>query len=376
MDPGAVNNSARSVMAAVKKLAEDTGGGLAAGGTGNAITLGTNQALSSAHVAAGLTLKFRATATNTGATTLNVDSIGAVSVVDQFGADLAAGAITSGGIYTVTYNANTSKWVLENPAVIPAAAVASALPKGYLYGLTLSNNGSDATNDIDIATGEAVDATNVYVMRLASGLTKRLDAAWAVGTNQGGLDTGSIANTWYYMWLIARSDTGVVDVLFSASATAPTMPANYGYKRRIGAIYRTGGAIKAFKQDGDRVDWLVPVNDWSATGPTTTANTLTLTAPTGISVEAIVAVRARAINPSSGTYVLLTSLDQTDTVPSSSAFSFYMADTAGGSSAGSTMARIRTNTSGQIRWRQSLSNSQHESDLVTHGWVDMRGRLG
>ena len=115
-DPGSVNNSARSVMAAVKKLAEDTGGGLVAGGTGNAITLTTNQVLSSAHVAAGLTLKFRATATNTGATTINVDSTGAVSCVNQYGQALTGGEIISGGIFTVAYNANTSKWVLLTPA--------------------------------------------------------------------------------------------------------------------------------------------------------------------------------------------------------------------------------------------------------------------
>ena len=136
-------------MAAAKKFAEDTGGGLAAGGTGNAITLTTNQVLSSAHVAAGLTLKFRATATNTGATTLNVDSIGAVSVVDQFGAALAAGAITSGGIDTVTYNANTSKWVLQTPAVLPVAALPTS--GAGVPGLVLLTSGtvsSAATLDI------------------------------------------------------------------------------------------------------------------------------------------------------------------------------------------------------------------------------------
>ena len=115
--PSAVDHWDRGIMAAVRNYVLDTDGGLAAGGTANAITLTTNQALSSAHVAAGLTLSFRATATNTGATTLNVDTIGAVSVVDQFGAALAAGAITSGGIYTVRYNSNTAKWVLVTPGM-------------------------------------------------------------------------------------------------------------------------------------------------------------------------------------------------------------------------------------------------------------------
>lgn len=147
-DPGSVNNSARSVMAATKKYAEDRDGGLAAGGTGNAITLTTNQVLSAGHIAAGLTLSFRATATNTGATTLNVDATGAVSVVDQFGAALAAGAITSGGVYTVAYNANTSKWVLQTPAVVPT----SAYPAFGLVLLTSGTVSSAATLDIALTS--------------------------------------------------------------------------------------------------------------------------------------------------------------------------------------------------------------------------------
>ena len=116
------------------------------------------------------------------------------------------------------------------------ASSSSGLPQNYITGLTLSNNATDATNDIDIAIGSARDSTNAADIVLASALVKRLDAAWAVGTNQGGLDTGSIANGTYHVWLIQRSDTGVEDVLFSTSATAPTMPANYDYKRRIGSI--------------------------------------------------------------------------------------------------------------------------------------------
>jgi hypothetical protein len=65
------------------------------------------------------------------------------------------------------------------------------VPLWAISGLTYSNNGSDATNDIDIAAGRAMDATGAHIMVLAATLTKRLDAAWSVGTNQGGLDTGS-----------------------------------------------------------------------------------------------------------------------------------------------------------------------------------------
>jgi hypothetical protein len=121
-----------------------------------------------------------------------------------------------------------------------------SVPKGHISGLTYSNSVSDATNDLDIAAGEASDSTNLRIIKLTASITKQLDAAWAVGTNAGGLDTGSIGNSDYYIWLIQRSDTGVVDVLYSLSSSAPTMPTNYDYKRLIGWFKRVGATIVAF----------------------------------------------------------------------------------------------------------------------------------
>lgn len=110
---------------------------------------------------------------------------------------------------------------------------------GFITGLALTNNAGDASNDIDIAVGAARDGSDVFTM-VTVALTKQLDVAWAVGNAAGGLDTGAVGNNAYYVWLIRRSDTGVVDVLFSLSATAPTMPANYDQKRVIGSLSRVG----------------------------------------------------------------------------------------------------------------------------------------
>jgi hypothetical protein len=86
---------------------------------------------------------------------------------------------------------------------------------GHLWGLTLSNNGSDATNDIDISVGSCVSDDGSGAIALVSALTKRLDAAWSVGTNQGALDIGTLANGTYHWYAIKRADTGVSDVLAS-----------------------------------------------------------------------------------------------------------------------------------------------------------------
>lgn len=117
--------------------------------------------------------------------------------------------------------------------------------RGQIFGLTLSNNVTDATNDIDIAAGAAVDTTGTASMLLASSLTKRLDAAWAVGTGNGGLDTGAVGNNTYYGYLIMRPDTGVVDAIFSLSSTAPTLPANYTLFAPLGQFARINGINSA-----------------------------------------------------------------------------------------------------------------------------------
>lgn len=118
--------------------------------------------------------------------------------------------------------------------------------QGYFTGLTLTTNVTDATNDVDIAVGAAAsDVSPYYLMQLTSALTKRIDANWVVGTNQGGLDTGSVGNNTYYIWEIQRSDTLVTDILFSLSSTAPTMPTSYDRKRLISGLTRTAGVNSA-----------------------------------------------------------------------------------------------------------------------------------
>jgi len=239
-----------------------------------------------------------------------------------------------------------------------------------ISGLTLSNNGSDATNDIDIAAGwTAADGAEGTPLILLSALTGRLDGGtWVVGTNQPKLDTGSIANTTYHVWLIRRSDTGVVDVLFSTSASSPTMPANYDQKRLIGSIIRVSGAIKLFTQIGDEFLLNVGTDDIVNASPGTSANLGTLTVPSGRKVTAI--FRAYVNNASSAA-VLVTSPDQTDQAPDTSVH--FSVITIGSSDAGMSECRRRTNTSAQIRYR-STAATLTIFRVLTLGWIDRRGQ--
>lgn len=278
----------------------------------------------------------------------------------------------------VSFSAGTKDVTNDIPA---GTQIYPALLKGHLYGLTLSNNMTDATNDIDIASGQATDDDAEVVMVLASALTKRLDASWAVGTNQGMLDgTESVAgtpdtSTWYFIYLIRRSDTGVVDVLASESASSPTMPTNYDQKRRIGSIFfGATSAIRGFTQNGDKFRWKVAIQNVSAASTGTSAVTRTLSLPVGIVVEAeITGFLALGAAGSTACYALITALDETDTAPSSSLFNVAIANQ-GNLQLGTTLY-VKTNTSAQIRSRLSASAADITLIINTFGWIDTRGRL-
>lgn len=240
------------------------------------------------------------------------------------------------------------------------------MPRGHLWGLTIANNATDSLNDIDIAVGEARDSTNAVDMVLSSALTKRLDAAWVVGTNQGGLDTGTIANNTYHVHLIKRTDGTVSDVLFSLSATAPTMPSGYTYFRRIGSIVRSSIGIWQFSQRGDEFLWKGPGFDVSVNNLGTTATLYAIAAPTGIQVIAKMFIDQYHATTGCTVYLSCPSVDDQPSVSIYNSFNDFAAGYA------VFEAQIRTNTSAQIRARSELVNTW--LDILTHGYVDDRGK--
>jgi len=127
------------------------------------------------------------------------------------------------------------------------------ISRGAITGLTLANDGTNPNTHVTIATGQARDSTDGFDLRLTTGLVKRLDQAWALGTGNGALDTGSVvANTGYHVFLIRRTSDGVLDILMSTSATNPTLPSGFGAFRRLGAILtNASGFIRKFIQRGD-----------------------------------------------------------------------------------------------------------------------------
>ena len=241
-----------------------------------------------------------------------------------------------------------------------AAAVATWL--GELTGLGLSH-GVDTDHDITIAVGAAASyhatITSRVLLNLTTALTKQIDAAWAVGTNQGGLFSGAVGNTtWYHVFLIRRSDTGVVDAGFDTSVTAANIPASYDQYRRIGSVLTDGAAnILAFVQDGDWFAWAAPVLDVDSDNPGTNAVTATLTVPPDVTVQAVLTVlRTGAVTASTPVY--LSEVAVTDAAPSLTAapLGINTVESANGFPEASQIL-VRTNTSKQIRYRLPKSGA-------------------
>jgi hypothetical protein len=240
--------------------------------------------------------------------------------------------------------------------------------RDYLAGLALSFS---STTAFGIAAGIATDSTNAVIMSLASAYTKTT-SAWAVGTGNGGLDTGAIgASTWYHVYLIRRSDTGVTDVLFSTSASAPTMPTNYDQKRRIGSIKTNGSSqFISFTTNGDEFRWSVQTNDVAATPGDTTAHSVTVNTPTGVKTTALLSVGTATTNGNSRG--VISALDDTDNAPGVA--NYNIGESATGNLQSWQFMAIRTDTSAQIRYRMDNSAGGQQIWISTHGWVDRRGR--
>lgn len=340
-------------------------------GTGTAVVGNANATISSGAMTLGIA------ASVTGSLGLAGSTSGAVTIQPQaaagtynFNLPTSAGSanqvLTSqgGGGTAQTYQ-NVSALVGAGSGVVSAGTSSitlSAVLRGYIGGCTMSNDGSSPNTVIDTAACMATsdDATTNMVL---AAFTKT-SGAWTLGTGNGCLDTGVVgSNTWYSLFIVERPDTGVVDELCSTSATAPTMPANYTKKRRIGSFRTDGsGNILAFTQVGHDFLWATSVTDAnSVTPPDTSAHMVTITVPSGVQVTARYRARADYASGSSGG-ILFTSPSETDQATPRS----LLYGAAGPDAAGEFATRV--NTSGQIR---VLSNSVGMIySIYTFGWND------
>lgn len=149
---------------------DEIGGTGTVGGSADAITLATNATYPFQALASGLICAFKAASANTGAATINVDSLGAKAIRRQGDTALSANDILADGVYIIrydtAYNSAAGGWVLLNPSISSAASLSPATTTQVLTGTdtaayassdaiaALWEKGSDVASSSTISLGE------------------------------------------------------------------------------------------------------------------------------------------------------------------------------------------------------------------------------
>lgn len=246
---------------------------------------------------------------------------------------------------------------------------------GHLHGLTMSN-GTDASHDIDIATGECSNFAGDTLVELETAITKQIDATWAEGDDAGGMFTGAVGNdTTYHVIIITKDTDGTVDAGFDTSATGANAPTGWTAVRRIGSVVTDSSAnILAFKQYGDTFLWDLPLNDVSDTNPGTSEVTDVVTVPTGIEVGALLSVTHLDETCSSDSHGRVYPAALTDQTVNSATRTTFLNANGGAGQAATVDVEVFTDTSAQISYKVSATAADITLEISTRGWVDRRGR--
>lgn len=247
-------------------------------GTVNNYTLiANNNFLAPTSYIAGMVIRFITTNANTTTTpTINLAGLGGKNIKKADGSSVIAGDIN--GYVELRYDGTQ---FLLSP--LSSALNITSSNKGLTFinqPITIVNNTTDADNDIDFTAGNFAfsDKSGEFY---ATAMTKRLDASWVAGTNQGGLDTGTKAsNTWYHCYAIYNPTTQVSDFIFSANATTPTLPSGYTKYKYLGSVLTNiSGNIIPFWQENNSFYFKVDNGILNTTTQVSSFSDLTLSAP-------------------------------------------------------------------------------------------------
>lgn len=279
---------------------------VAAGGTADAITATYSPAITT--LTDGLLCFVRATAANATTTpTFAPNGLTAHTITKKGGVAVAPNDIPGAlAEIILRYNLANARWELLNPTPATYTAGASLALTGFTFSNSAPPPGEFKNLSIKVASNTTVAIAADFVVTTdgTNWQTTPLSATINLATNgaANALDTGTIAAaTWYAIWAIAKPD-GTTAALASLSATAPTLPSGYTYKRRYGWVRTAPGVAQLIGtwQFGRRAGYVVGLAQCAALPNMANGingSTYSLSAPTysAVSVSNFVPSTASAI---------------------------------------------------------------------------------
>lgn len=393
------DGTARNQYTALGQIQD--GDGVYAADTGSADTYAIAPSPGISAYAAGQQFRWKVGNANTGASTLNVNSLGAKNILWPDGTALSAGDLPANAIVETVYDgtqfllqtfsnagdlgtAATKDTGTSNGQIpvmdatgYPAAdgsQITNIPPDASKAPPEMANNATDAAKDIDFSAGYC-RAENTAAKITNTAMTKQLNASWSAGDNQGGLSSSlhplsASAQTVHCFAVIIG---GSADFLFDTDPDCANGIADHSVTayRRIGSILTDATPdIIAFSQYGDEFLLDAAVLDQNGTIGTTAAN-VALSVPSGVKVWAKMNIFITKSSAEGAVHIY--SPDTSDQGASRTAAplaSVAEANSSDGESTGG--LTVRTDTSSQVR---VVANTAAVTlRIATLGWIDRRGR--
>ncbi len=295
--------------------------------------------------ASGQAFRFVPANTNTGATTININSVGAGNIFID-GHALTGNELRAGVPAIIFYDGTQFNLLTHTPQI--------------------ANNVIAEHKNLEI-TRTSVTVVNITADQLLLEDTNgSIYKAFSVNENIditvsgiGGLDATDTeaADTWYYLFILYNG----TDVNgFMSDSASPTLPSGYTYSAYVGAARNDSSSdLLDIKQTNKRGSYYSRVSDFSGTGSTSGA-LLTITAPP----NTIAVLHNFTSRNNDAKAVLITETFQEDVAASQSVSTTYVS---ADSEQAQNEVQRRLDSSSQVRVRTDTTGGTTSIDTL--GWI-------
>ncbi len=250
--PSSINDSARAMMAATAKYRDDIAGAIVTSGSSAVYTVSSYELFDTLAHLSGQMIAFTPHTTNAGATTLNVDGLGAKPLRSAPNSELLAGTVIQGTPYVAVYNNTDGAFYLQgffgNPYNIPLAAGvdywASTAPNSsfaFPYGQAISRTTYGSLFAVIGTTyGGGDGSTTFNLPDLRGRVAACLDNMG--GTTANRLVSGSMAALRHTLGAAGGADTHVLTVNEIPAHNHSASASDSGHAHQEALPYPGGGA--------------------------------------------------------------------------------------------------------------------------------------